>query len=110
VPPPSHVSILSHYASAFFFAVFFALGAASADAVAGFLEVALFNLALIEFLLLDTPKEPIVRFPFFVFLSPRPMFKNNLWTILANQPFIAKYEWNFILKQFHSLTVIDYID
>ncbi len=67
------------YASAFFLGVLFALGAASVAAAAGavlttFLEVALFNRAFIAFLLLDTPKEPIVRFPFFDFLSPRPMY------------------------------------
>jgi hypothetical protein len=74
VPPPCNVNIQFHYASAFFLVARFAFGAASADADAvAFLEVDLFNLALIEFLLLDTPKEPFQRFPFFDFLSPRPM-------------------------------------
>ena len=69
------IKIKIAYASAFFLGARFVFGAASAEAeVAVFLEVALFNLALIEFLLLDTPKDPIVRFPFLVFLSPRPMF------------------------------------
>ena len=64
------------YASAFFFGARFAFGAAPVEAVElAFLEDVLFNLALIEFLLLDTPKEPIERFPFLVFLSPRPMLK-----------------------------------
>lgn len=57
---------------------------------ATFFEVDLFNLAFIEFLLLDTPKEPFQRFPFFDFLSPRPMLKNNLYAIITNQPSIAK--------------------
>ena len=65
------------YASAFFLGARFALGASPDSTVATFLEVALFNLAFIEFLLLDTPKEPFQRFPFFDFLSPRPMYKNN---------------------------------
>jgi hypothetical protein len=74
VPPPSYAYIEFHiiYASAFFLATFFALGAASAEP-ATFFEAVLFNLVLIDFLFLDTPKEPIVRFPFFDFLSPRPM-------------------------------------
>jgi hypothetical protein len=75
VPPPCYVNIQSHYASAFFLTARFAFGAASAVAdVSTFLEVDLFNLAFMAFLLLVTPKEPIVRFPFFDFLSPRPMF------------------------------------
>jgi hypothetical protein len=76
VPPPCYVNFQFHYASAFFFGVRFALGAASVAVVEAttFLEVDLFNLALIDFLLLDTPKDPIVRFPFFDFLSPRPMY------------------------------------
>jgi hypothetical protein len=72
VPPPSYVYSQFHYASAFFLGALFALGVASAALF--FAEAARFNLALIDFLLLDTPKEPIVRFPFFDFLSPRPMF------------------------------------
>lgn len=66
------------YASAFFLGVLFAFGAASVATTAvtlpAFFEVDLFSLALIDFLLLDTPKDPIVRFPFFDFLSPRPMY------------------------------------
>jgi hypothetical protein len=79
VPPPSYVCMFYHYASAFFLGVLFTLGAASvattgAVTSADFFEVDLFNRAFIAFLLLDTPKEPIVRFPFFDFLSPRPMY------------------------------------
>jgi len=71
------ILILSfYYASAFFFAgAFFALGAVAsfAAAVLVLLEALRFNFALIALLLLETPKEPIVRFPFAVFLSPLPI-------------------------------------
>jgi len=77
MPPPSHVQIHLHYASAFFFATFFGFATtSSAEATAGvptFFEVALFNIALMAFLLLETPKEPFERFPFFDFLSPLPI-------------------------------------
>jgi hypothetical protein len=64
--------------SAFFLAgVLFFAGVAVASAES-FLEVALFKRALIAFLLLVTPKEPIVRFPFLLFLSPLPMNKLNI--------------------------------
>jgi hypothetical protein len=61
--------------SAFFLAVRFGFaGASEAAAVADdFLEAVLFNLALMEFLFLETPKEPFQRFPFFDFLSPFPI-------------------------------------
>lgn len=58
--------------SAFLRATFFVFaGAAGASAV--FFEAVRFNLALIDFLFLALPKEPIVLFPFAVFLSPLPI-------------------------------------
>lgn len=59
--------------SAFFFAVLLGFAPSEADAVADFLDDALFNLARIALLFLETPKEPMVRFPFLVFLSPLPI-------------------------------------
>ena len=73
MPPPVHVQIMSHYASAFFFVALLAFGAASVEDEETFLDAVLFNLAFIEFLLLETPKEPFQRFPFFDFLSPLPI-------------------------------------
>jgi hypothetical protein len=52
--------------------VLFAFTGASATAPS-FLLPALFYLALIAFLFLDTPKEPFERFPFADFLSPLPI-------------------------------------
>jgi hypothetical protein len=62
--------------SAFFLATFLGLAGALAAAAADFLEAVLFNLAFILLLFLETPKEPFVRFPFAVFLSPLPIRKN----------------------------------
>lgn len=73
VPPPCIVSKSCHHFnySAFFFAALFGFAAvvAEASAVTGFLEEDLFNLALIVFLFLDTPNDPLNRFPFAVFIS-----------------------------------------
>jgi hypothetical protein len=63
----------SYYASAFLRAATFLGFGSAVVAVAGFLEATRFSRALILVLFLETPKEPIVRFPFFVFLSPLPM-------------------------------------
>jgi hypothetical protein len=49
------------------------LGFASAATVEVFLDADLLSRALIFFFLRDTPKEPIVRLPFLVFLSPLPI-------------------------------------
>ena len=74
MPPPSYVRIIHHVYSAFFFAaVLFGFAPSEADVSAGFLEVALFILAFMPFLLLETPKEPFERLPFLVFLSPLPI-------------------------------------
>lgn len=76
MPPPCYRVKFYHSYSAFFLAAaLFGLAGASVAvaAVAGFLEVTLFKRALIACLFLETPKEPIVRFPFFDFLSPLPM-------------------------------------
>ncbi len=62
------------YASAFFLAAFLGFASTSTTTVAGFLEAALLICSLIFFLLLDTPNEPIVLFPFAVFLSPLPIW------------------------------------
>jgi hypothetical protein len=67
------------YASVFFRVARFGLTVVSVTTVSTFLEVARFNRALIEFLLLDTPKEPFQRLPFFDFLSPRPMFIDTVY-------------------------------
>jgi hypothetical protein len=52
---------------------FSSVAAAAVAGVAGLADVTLFNLALIAFLFLDTPYEPIETLPFLVFLSPLPM-------------------------------------
>ncbi|WP_422662078.1 hypothetical protein [Ohtaekwangia sp.] len=75
MPPPSYVIELYHcFYSAFFLgAAFFLAGASATAVVPFFLEATLFKRVLIAFLFLETPKEPIVRFPFLDFLSPLPM-------------------------------------
>ena len=87
--------IIVNYASAFFFAgAFFALGAAAsfASAVFGLVEAVRFNFALIASLLLETPKEPIVLFPFAVFLSPLPItIKLNYGAIIVKSDFITNF-------------------
>lgn len=62
-----------HYASAFLRDVRFGFAAADAVVVDFFFEATRFSLALILLLLRLTPKEPIVRLPFLLFLSPLPM-------------------------------------
>lgn len=95
MPPPRYVTIHFHYASAFFLGVRFALGVTpAATEVAVFLEADLFNLALIEFLLLETPKEPFQRFPFFDFLSPFPMFQNVFSSNYKKPVVDCKMEFN----------------
>ena len=78
MPPPCYVCKIQHspQVSRYFFAVLFGLAGVSAPAVsADFLEALFFNLALIAFLFLELPNEPIAIFPFLDFLSPLPMFK-----------------------------------
>jgi len=66
--------IQNDQASAFFFTTRFAFaGAAAAAPSFFFLEALRFNLALMAWRFLDTPKECLQRFPFFDFLSPFPM-------------------------------------
>jgi hypothetical protein len=72
VPPPSHINSCHFHASAFFRGVLFDFGSVSA-ATAAFITVLLFNRALILFRLRETPNDPIVRLPFFDFLSPLPI-------------------------------------
>ena len=67
------VNFIITYSAFFFAAAFFGLAGASAVTATGFLEEDLFNFALIAFLFLETPNEPLKRFPFAVFLSPLPM-------------------------------------
>ena len=67
------MNIQYHYASDFFLATFFGFASATTAAETGFLEADLFNCALILFLFLDTPKEPMVLFPLADFLSPLPI-------------------------------------
>ena len=63
-----------YYASAFFFViVLFAFTGASAVVATGFLDAVLFNLALIAFLFLELPYEPLATFPLLDFLSPFPI-------------------------------------
>jgi hypothetical protein len=89
---------VSFYAS-FFFTVRFAFTGASTEAGAVvFLEDALFICALIAFLLLDTPKEPFVRFPFAVFLSPLPMFQINWSAIIVKYLLNAQMFGTFFQK------------
>jgi hypothetical protein len=82
VPPPSYVVELIHcknYSAFFFAAVLFGFAGASAVAVSAlFLEALLFKRALMAFLLLVTPNEPVVRFPFFDFLSPLPIWISEI--------------------------------
>jgi len=66
--------------SSFFLATLRAFGFATSPVTAtGFLLAVLFNLAFIFFLFLELPNEPIVRFPFFDFLSPLPIELEILW-------------------------------
>jgi hypothetical protein len=68
-----NISVRLHF---YFFAVLLGLAGVSAPAVSAvFLEALFFSLALIAFLFLELPKEPIAIFPFLVFLSPLPMLK-----------------------------------
>jgi hypothetical protein len=67
------VLIIEIYASAFLRAVFLGFAAAGAEAAEAAFEAVLFNLAFVAFLFLEVPKEPLKIFPFFVFLSPRPI-------------------------------------
>lgn len=61
------------YASAFLRGARFGFAALDAAVVDFFLEATRFRRALILVLLRLTPKEPIVRLPLLVFLSPLPM-------------------------------------
>jgi hypothetical protein len=64
------------YSAFFFAAVLFGFAATSdsdATAVVVFFEAALLIRALMDSLFLETPKEPFVRLPFAVFLSPLPI-------------------------------------
>jgi hypothetical protein len=68
------VNLVICYSPFFFAAAFLGFAGASTEAaVLDFAEADLFKRALIALLFLETPKEPLVRFPFFVFLSPLPM-------------------------------------
>jgi hypothetical protein len=62
-----------YYASAFLRGARFGFVAVAAAVAAFLVEAARFSLVLILVLLRLTPKEPIVRLPFLVFLSPLPM-------------------------------------
>ena len=81
MPPPCHAYHLYHwfYASPFFFAaVLFGFAAVSAETGSETFLVAVFlSLAFIEFRLREFPKEPFEILPFFVFLSPLPIFLVN---------------------------------
>ena len=57
--------------------VLFGFAAAGAAAVEPFLEAVLFNFALMAFLLLDLPYDPLAILPFLDFLSPRPIENLN---------------------------------
>lgn len=61
------------YASVFLRGVRFGFAAPDAAVTALFLEATRFNLALILLLLRLTPKEPAVRLPFLLLISPLPM-------------------------------------
>jgi hypothetical protein len=65
--------VIKLYASAFLRGARFGFAALDTAVAAFFLEATRFNLALILFLLRLTPKEPVVRLPFLLFLSPLPM-------------------------------------
>jgi hypothetical protein len=68
------IDLFITYSPSFFLAALFALGfASSLDGATTFLLATLFNLDLIFFFSLELPKEPMVLFPFFVFLSPLPI-------------------------------------
>jgi hypothetical protein len=67
------VNFIISYSAFFFAAALFGLAGVSAATAVVFFEADLFNFALIAFLLLETPNEPLKRFPFAVFLSPLPM-------------------------------------
>ena len=83
--------IIEYYASAFFRAVFFGFAAAGAEADEADFDAVLFNLAFAAFLLLEIPKEPLKIFPFFDFLSPRPInFWNVYVAIIAKSVFFTK--------------------
>jgi hypothetical protein len=94
MPPPTYVYQIQHdhHASLFFFTVLFGLAGDSAStASAGFLLAAeRFNFALIAFLFLELPKEPIAIFPFFDFLSPFPIFKKLYGAMIAKEKRISK--------------------
>ena len=73
----------------------FAAAGAAADAVP-FLDAVLFNFALIAFLLLDLPYDPLKILPFLDFLSPRPIRNlNNYGAIIVKSCFITKSANNF---------------
>ena len=78
------VNLVISYSPFFFAAAFFGFAGVSTEAAAVDLaEADLFKRALIALLFLETPNEPLVRFPFFVFLSPLPMYSldSNAWQV-----------------------------
>lgn len=93
MPPPCYVFQIQHflYASLFFRAVRFAFTGASAPAVSAVVfAAAFFDLAFTAFLFRELPKEPIAIFPFFVFLSPFPIFEKHYAAIITKGILIRK--------------------
>ena len=67
-------TVFIYSAASFFFTTLLAFGLAADPATIDFFTLdTRFNLALIFFRDLETPKEPIVLFPFADFLSPLPI-------------------------------------